>query len=86
MTGFFLPCFGNGMILALDDEAGGELLRFKHRGPGGVSVLSEENEEGVMMLEQMGCRRVNRSTRMYLGSYATWHPRHTYSRGTTYAG
>lgn len=86
ITGFFLPGFGNGMVLALDDEAGRELLRFKHRDPLASSVLSEENEAGIDFLESMKLSGRKASTRMYLGEYTPWYPERTFSRGTSYTG
>ena len=86
ITGFFLPEFGNGLILATDDEAGGELLKYKHLNKTGITVISEENESGVNFLEDMNFAKISRSKRMYLGEYTCWHPRNTFCRGTTYTG
>lgn len=86
ITGFFLPEFGNGLILATDDEAGGELLKYKHLNKTGITVISEENENGVNFLEDMNFAKISRSKRMYLGEYTCWHPQNTFCRGTTYTG
>ena len=86
IRGFFLPAHGSGIVLALDDEAGRELLRFKHCDPFATSVLSEENEAGIEFLESMNLRGKKASTRMYLGEYTPWYPSQTWSRGTTYSG
>lgn len=86
ITGFFLPEFGNGLILAMDDEAGGELLKYKHLNKIGITVLSEENERGVNFLEDMNFAKISKSKRMYLGEYTCWHPQNTFCRGTTYTG
>ncbi|HPJ38951.1 MAG TPA: GNAT family N-acetyltransferase [Spirochaetota bacterium] len=86
ITGFFLPAFGNGLVLAMDDTTGMELLKYKHSMGGTLSVLSEENESGVDFLEAMDFRRVNSSKRMYLGACREWYPDKTFSRGATYAG
>ncbi len=86
IAGFYLPLYGNGMILAMDDIAGTELLRFKHSRNETMSVLSEENQAGVEFLEDMNFTKVSKSTRMYHGEYTTWHPDMTFSRGSSYAG
>ena len=86
ITGFFLPEFGNGLILAMDDEAGGELLKYKHLNKTGITVISEENESGVNFLENMNFAKISKSKRMYLGEYTCWHPEKTFCRGTTYTG
>lgn len=86
ISGFYLPDYGNGMILAMDDIAGRDLLKFKHHKRDTLSVLSEENESGVTFLEEMNFRKVSKSKRMYLGDYTPWLPQNTYSRGTTYTG
>jgi GNAT superfamily N-acetyltransferase len=86
ITGFFLPEFGNGLVLAMDDDSGRELLKYKHSRGSIVSVLSEENETGVDFLEAMDFQRVNTSKRMYLGACREWYPDKTFSRGATYAG
>lgn len=86
ITGFYLPDFGNGLVLAMDEVSGRELLKFKHHKRETVSVLSEENEAGVSFLEELNFRKVSKSKRMYLGEYTPWLPQNTYSRGTTYTG
>lgn len=86
ITGFFLPDFGNGLILAMNNEAGNELLKFKHQNKTGITVLSEENENGVNFLQDMNFTKINRSKRMYLGEYTRWYPENTFCRGTTYTG
>ncbi len=86
ITGFFLPEFGNGLVLAMDDDSGRELLKYKHSGGNTLSVLSEENEIGVEFLEAMDFQRMNSSKRMYLGACREWYPDKTFSRGATYAG
>lgn len=86
ISGFYLPDFGNGLVLAMDSDSGTELLKYKHSVSGSLSVLSEENESAVEFLESLDFQRVNSSKRMYLGSSMEWHPDKTFSRGATYAG
>ncbi len=86
ISGFYLPTFGNGMILAMSDQAGRALLRFKHSTGQTISVLSEENQAGVDFCEEMNFTKTAASMRMYFGAYTEWHPACTFSRGTTYTG
>jgi GNAT superfamily N-acetyltransferase len=86
ITGFYLPDYGNGLVLAMTDYAGSELLKFKHINRPAVSVLSEENEAGVDFMEGMEFRKTGTAKRMYLGEYNEWHPQNLFSRGTTYSG
>ncbi len=86
IAGFYLPDYGNGLVLAMDDISGMELLKYKHHKKETVSVLSEENEAGVSFFEEMNFLKMNKSKRMYLGEYTSWLPQNTYSRGTTYTG
>lgn len=86
ISGFYLPDYGNGMILAMDDVSGMELLKFKHHNSETMSVISEENEAGVTFLEEINFKKVSKSTRMYHGEYTEWYPNMTFSRGSSYAG
>ncbi len=86
ITGFYLPYYGNGLVLSMTDDAGRELLKFKHINRPAVSVLSEENEAGIEFMETMEFRKTGNSKRMYLGEYNEWHPQNLFSRGTTYSG
>ncbi len=86
MKGIYLPDFGQGLILALDANAGIELIKFKHFKNEALTVIPDKNEEGMAFLNQAGFKRVDQGARMYLGTYSPWLPELVFGRGTAYTG
>jgi GNAT superfamily N-acetyltransferase len=86
LDGFYLPGLPPGPVLAKNDEAGLELLRFKI-GQGSQSiVVPEANRVALQFLLQNGFQETARTPRMILGKDVDWHPEQVYSRGAGYCG
>jgi len=85
ITGYFLPDFDEGMILASTDQAGIALLKnkisFKSK-----CVLPKENETGITFLLSRGFRETNRAPRMILGPKIAWKPQSVFSRAGGFYG
>ncbi|MCI0494364.1 GNAT family N-acetyltransferase [candidate division KSB1 bacterium] len=86
IRGFFLPEFSEGTIIASDDNAGIELLKFKLSLRNSKAVLPEENESGIQLLESYGFEKYNRAKRMALGETIQWKPELIYSRAGGFYG
>jgi GNAT superfamily N-acetyltransferase len=76
---FYLPSFGEGLIVAENPEAGLALLDVKHISPA-ATILPKENVAGIDYLRNMGYRQYRTAARMRLGKKLDWRPDMIYSR------
>ena len=79
VTGFYLPGFGEGLIVAEDDEAGFALMEFRRR-DNLLAVVPEQNESALKQLESWGYRSYRKARKMTLGKKRSWHPAMIYNR------
>ncbi|HPO98729.1 MAG TPA: GNAT family N-acetyltransferase [Bacillota bacterium] len=79
LRGFYLPDLGEGLIIADDDEAGIELLRYRGRSVN-KTVLPATNEGGIKYLRENGFSENKRVKRMVYGKKLRWYPQKLYSR------
>ena len=86
LLGFYLPEFGRGLVLSKDTPAGIELLKLKHSTKGKRTLLPIENQNGIKLLEKMGLKKGEKSSRMILGKENEWIPNNIYSYGSGYCG
>lgn len=86
LLGFYLPGFGRGLVLAKDQQAGFELLKFKHSKKGSRTLLPLENKKGIEFLENNGFKKGYKWARMRLGKANKWNPEYIYSYGSGYCG
>lgn len=86
IKGYFLPEFGEGMIIASDVETGIALLKFKLVQGAGKAVLPVENRKGIQLLETVGYHRFNIAPRMVLGEDVRWRPDLIFSRAGGFYG
>lgn len=84
--GFYLPAFGNGLILASNGRAGLGLLHLKHHRNEQVEVIPCDNKMAVEFLKHHHFREFMLSPRMVLGEEVSWHPEMIYSRAGGYCG
>ena len=80
IRGFFLPVLGEGMISALDSEAGLALLKFKHTVRKSKSTLPEPNTDANEFLVGNGFTKTLSAPRMVLGDEVDWKPECVFSR------
>lgn len=79
VLGYYLPDLGEGLIVAENQLAGIELMKFKYAGIH-KAVLPIENTTGIDFLKQNGFTETSRGKRMILGQDIPWQPENLYSR------
>ncbi len=86
LTGFYLPNFGRGLVLAKNRECGLKLLEQKHAQKGARTFLPQENQAAISFLRSLGLKEGTKSCKMILGKQNTWHPELIYSYGSGFCG
>lgn len=86
LIGFYLPCFGRGLVLARNPQAGIELLNVKHVKKGTRTMLPMENIDGINYLVERGLKKGVPCKRMFLGEEKKWTPIFIYSYGGGFCG
>lgn len=86
LAGFFLPTFGQGLVLADDPAAGVDLLRFKHAFFPRNAVVPAANTVALTFLAEHGARQTARAPRMALGDEADWMPHGVFGRAAGFCG
>lgn len=84
ITGYFYQDFGEGMIIATDQEAGIELLKMKLQSGKIKTVIPVENKSCIAYLKEIGFEHYNSAKRMILGEDFKWKPECIYSRAGGY--
>ena len=84
--GFFLKEFGEGTIIASDEEAGIALLTYKHHLRDDKSVLPDGNRSGIEYLEKNSFTNFLKAPRMVLGEKVEWKPEGIFSRAGGFYG
>lgn len=80
IIGYYLPDLGDGVVLALNDNAGIELLKVKHSLKKCMSVLPQENMAGNDFLKEQGFEFHNQAYRMIKGDEVDWKPQSVFCR------
>lgn len=88
LEGFWLPSFGDGLIVAKTIRAGIGLLQHKHARPFATTsaVLPESNKAAIAWLISNGFEPARVAPRMYLGTPLQWRPEMIFSRISGYLG
>ncbi|WP_031528022.1 GNAT family N-acetyltransferase [Dyadobacter crusticola] len=71
VLGYYIPGWGDSPIIALDNEAGIELMKMRFQTEE-KSMLPEDNLLGIKTLEQHNYTQYRFSRRMYLGKAREW--------------
>ena len=85
-SGFFLPEFDQGLIVANQPEAGLSLLQLKISMGMQSVVLPDKNRTALEFMMQMGYKPHASAPRMLLGNPLNWKPELIYSRAAGYCG
>lgn len=86
IEGFYLPGFGNGLILANKEIAGLELLKYRFsRDPSSICV-PEANKATIDLFLSLGLYQYFKAPRLFLNKNVNWDPQKVYSRGCGYLG
>ncbi|RPI05041.1 MAG: N-acetyltransferase [Ignavibacteriae bacterium] len=86
VTGFYLPDFGGGLIIARDSAAGVEFMKMRFNRGKKTAVIPEANTAAREFLLSEGFQEYRRSPRMILGEEVPWQPALMYNRATGYCG
>ena len=86
ITGYYLPDFGNGLIVAENEHSGLELLKFRCQYNKDKIAIPESNKAALNFLLCHGFAESIKVPRMYLGSETSWKPEMIYARGSGYLG
>ncbi len=79
VEGFYLPDFGDGVILAITETAGTELMQLRLKTKN-IACFPEENIAAKNLLQQLNCAPYKTAKRMRLGRPKIWAPQHIYNR------
>lgn len=79
VEGFYLPTWGDGLIIA-DHPAAGKALMQERMRAHDKAVLPADNRDGILFLEDNGFKEVKRAKRMRLGKQRSWQPHKLYNR------
>jgi len=86
VSGYYLPDFGKGLIIAINQKTGLALLKFKIMYEQSVVCLPETNLRGIEFLYSIGYYEYMKSPRMFLGEKIAWKSECVYARGCGYMG
>lgn len=80
ISGFFIPDFAGGVIIAEDDKSGLVLLNYKHTHYLSQAVIPENNLTAKNFLINNGFEQYMTLPRMALGNDVDWKPQMVFSR------
>jgi ribosomal protein S18 acetylase RimI-like enzyme len=86
ISGFYLPDFGRGTIIASDRQAGLKLLELKHSMNHARSGVPVENIHAIRFFENNHFKENPSCTRMMRGRTIVWNPQNIYSYAHGYCG
>jgi ribosomal protein S18 acetylase RimI-like enzyme len=86
ITGFYLPDFGAGIILARTADAGLELMKARLTHGKTTAVVPATNTIAQEFLLSAGFQEYRTAPRMVLGNDVKWQPAMMYNRGAGYCG
>ena len=79
VEGFYLPSLANGLIVANNDIAGIELIKYRLEN-NYYAILPEGNKAAIKFLEQNNLIQFRISRRMFIGKKRKWKPNRIYNR------
>lgn len=79
IEGFYLPAFGEGLILATTKEAGIELMKMRFANHDNA-CFPKDNTHAVDFLYKYGYKEFKTAKRMRLGKQRQWNPSNIYNR------
>ncbi len=86
LSGYYLPDFGSGLVVARNPEAGIALTRFRSQEGKTTFVVPSENTSAIDYLLACGFNRRLVVPRMVLGHDVPWKPRYIFNRAAGYCG
>ncbi len=86
ISGYYLPGFGNGLIIAKSSKPGLALLQFKHTRHNTSAIIPDQNNAAREFIQTHGFSFTKKVTRMYSGKKLNWKPECVFSRAAGYCG
>ncbi|HNW50502.1 MAG TPA: GNAT family N-acetyltransferase [Prolixibacteraceae bacterium] len=86
VTGFYMPNFGNGYVVASNRDSGIELLNFRLKKNKKCIAIPDQNEIAIEYFLQNGFTEGYKIPRMILGKEPAWKPGMIFSRAAGYCG
>lgn len=77
--GYFLPTFGEGLIIANNPKAGIELMKFRFENKQNA-ILPVDNCDAINFLHDNNIKEYRSAKRMRLGAERVWQPTNIYNR------
>jgi len=79
VKGFYLPGFGEGLIIASDDKPGFALMEFRRKDKS-MAVIPEQNASAMKLLQSWGYHSYRKARKMTIGRKRSWQPTMIYNR------
>jgi N-acetylglutamate synthase-like GNAT family acetyltransferase len=79
VTGYYLPSFGNGVVIAENSIAGVELLKYRLEN-NYYAIFPSKNRSAIDLLQQTRLKQFRVSRRMFLGVKRNWQAENIYNR------
>jgi GNAT superfamily N-acetyltransferase len=79
VTGFYLPAFGDGLIISKSKTAGAELMKLRSN-KFETFIFPSENETAIACLKSNNYSQFRVAKRMRLGKERKWKPQNIYNR------
>jgi GNAT superfamily N-acetyltransferase len=86
ITGVYFPDFGNGLIIAKNEEAGSNLMKLRLNEGRTSAIIPSANEAAKKFLLSENFREYRVAPRMVFGNEVPWQPTKIYNRGSGYCG
>ena len=86
VTGYYLPSFAKGLVIADNHEDGLKLLGYKHFISDQSTSMPMENKAALEFLTSNGYTITKTLPRMVLGKEVNWKPELVFSRASGYCG
>ncbi len=79
VEGYYLPAFGNGLIVAINPTAGIEMMKLRSK-KSDTFILPKDNKAAVDCLVKNNYNLFRIAKRMRLGAEIPWQPKNIYNR------
>lgn len=85
-SGAYFPTLTEGLIIAVNKEAGLELMKYKYNKGIITAILPSDNIAGMNLLQESGSHFFRTASRMHIGEKINWKPEGIFSRIGGYLG
>ncbi len=79
LEGFYLPSFGDGLIISQNEKSGLELMKYRLQNKN-HAVFPVNNKIALEFIQELGITENRRAKRMWLKQKTGWKPEYIYNR------